>query len=104
MPSPAPRRQAVSFRLRRDLVVRLRQHVRDHRGRPMYMDLAGFLESAIEREIERTLLIAAGALPHDPPATTGPDAPAASDLVAGRRAAIDHANTTPSETPSCTRR
>lgn len=48
------------------------------------MELASFLERAIEREIERTSLIAAGALPSDPPDE------AASDAVAERQAALHH--------------
>lgn len=84
MPSPHEPRKAVSFRIQTALVARMRRHIRDHAGKPMYLALATFLESAIEREIQRTSLIAAGALP--------PDAPdeGAADAVASRRAVLDH--------------
>jgi hypothetical protein len=62
----------------------MRRHIRDHAGKPMYLALATFLESAIEREIERTSLIAAGALPHDAPDE------AAGDAVAERQAVLHH--------------
>ena len=63
--SNKPPRKAVSFRLRTELVARMRRHIRDYSGKNMYLSLAPFLESAIEREIERTTLIATGALPAD---------------------------------------
>ena len=60
----------------------MRRHIRDHAGRPQYLALATFLESAIEREIERTGLIAAGVLPPDPvPGEAG-------DPVAERKAVL----------------
>jgi hypothetical protein len=69
----------------------MRRHIRDHAGRPQYLALATFLESAIEREIERTGLIAAGALPPDPaPGEAG-------DPVAERKAVLarQHLNNEP---------
>jgi hypothetical protein len=62
--SPEPR-TAVSFRIKKSLVTKLRSHVRDFSGKPMYLTLAAFIESAIEREIHRTGLIAAGVIPPD---------------------------------------
>jgi len=97
--SNQPPRKAVSFRIRSDLVARMRSHIRDHSGKPMYLALAPFLESAIEREIERTGLIAAGALPAPPPDE-------AADPVAERRAVLDRHNNVPASSgPSgCSRR
>jgi len=68
----------VSFRLRPSLVARLRQHVRDFSGKNAhlsYMALGPFLESAIEREIQRTLQVAAGTLPDTPPSVSDVDPP-----------------------------
>lgn len=100
MPSPPEPRKAVSFRIKTDLVARMRRHIRDHAGKPLYLGLASFLESAITREIERTSLIASGALPLEEPVS----ADVTSDLLAGRRTAIDHANNAPTSPSGCVKR
>lgn len=100
MPSSHEPRKAVSFRLKTALVGRMRRHIRDHAGKPMYLALATFLESAIEREIQRTSLIASGALPLEEPVS----ADVALDLLAGRRTAIDHANNAPTSPSGCVKR
>jgi hypothetical protein len=101
-PEPLEPRRAVSFRIRPSLLARMRRHIRDHAGRPMYLSLAPFLESAIEREIERTELIASGALPPDPVTHEDP----ATDPVAGRKATLKTINNQPpAERPAgCSRR
>lgn len=105
MPSPSEppeSRKAVSVRIKPSLLARMRRHIRDHAGRPMYLSLAPFLEAAIEREIERTELIASGALPPDPVVDDAPTA----DAVTGRKAAIKTINNQPpAERPvGCSRR
>ena len=72
-----PKRVSASFKLRIDVLERFRTHIRNEAGRPLFLTQSDFLESAIEREIERNmkLLEAQGIV------VPNPSAP----IVAGRK-------------------
>jgi hypothetical protein len=61
---PSPR-IAVSFRLRPEAAKRIRSFLRDHAGKPLYLQPSAFAEAALLREVERLSLVLAGALPAD---------------------------------------
>lgn len=42
----------MSARVRRDLLERMRVFVRDHAGKPLYLDTASFVEGAIEAHLD----------------------------------------------------
>jgi hypothetical protein len=50
--SRRPGRTTLSARVRRDLLERMRVFVRDHAGKPLYLDTASFVEGAIEAHLE----------------------------------------------------
>jgi hypothetical protein len=51
MPSRRRPRTTLSVRVRTDLAARLREYVRDNAGKPLYLNMSGFFEAAIERHI-----------------------------------------------------
>jgi hypothetical protein len=71
MPSPPrPKRITASFRMAVTTLEQLRSFVRDHAGKPLYLEQSLFVERAILREIARTeRILAAGgtSIDEDPP-------------------------------------
>ena len=49
-----PIRKSVSFRLRADIIAQLREFVRDHAGKPLYLEIGTFVEEAIIRHLNFT--------------------------------------------------
>jgi hypothetical protein len=57
-------RSTLSTRVRTDLLVRLREFVRDNAGKPLYLTMSSFIEEAIEVHLEAVERRLSGDLPH----------------------------------------
>jgi hypothetical protein len=66
---PRPGKRALTVRLDAALIERVKKTVRDASGRPLYLNLGGFVEAALLKELDRVEAILDQAYrdPDDPP-------------------------------------